>query len=243
VEPRSLEDDVGNRLVVGVLMSRVRVEEKLLLAELERRGVEVVRFDDRELTLDLQDPEPFRRCDVVLERAINHLRALYALRVLNAWGIPTVNTHEVATTCGDKLLTSAALVAAGVATPRTVLAFTPESALAAIESIGYPVVMKPAIGSWGRLLSEGQRPRRGRGDPGAQGHARQLPPRRLLHPGVRPQAGTGHPLIRGRRRDDLRDLPRLAPLDHEHRPGRGGDQLPGHAGARRPVEPGRRGGR
>jgi len=148
------EDDVEDRLVVGVLLSRVRVEEKLLLAELETRGVEVVRFDDRELTLDLHRPEPFLRCDVVLERAINHLRALYALRVLNAWGIPTVNTYEVATTCGDKLLTSSALVAAGVATPRTVLAFTPESALAAIEAMGYPVVMKPAIGSWGRLLSK-----------------------------------------------------------------------------------------
>ena len=143
-----------DRLVVGVLLSRVRVEEKLLLAELDKRGVEVVRFDDRELTLDLHRPARFRRCDVVVERAINHLRALYALRVLNAWGIPTVNTHEVATTCGDKLLTSSALVEAGVATPRTVLAFTPESALEAIESIGYPVVMKPAIGSWGRLLSK-----------------------------------------------------------------------------------------
>ena len=143
-----------NRLVVGVLLSRVRVEEKLLLAELQGRGVEVVRFDDRELMLDLHRPEAFQRCDVVLERAINHLRALYALRVLNAWRIPTVNTYEVATVCGDKLLTSSALVAAGVATPRTVLAFTPESALAAIEAMGYPVVMKPAIGSWGRLLSK-----------------------------------------------------------------------------------------
>jgi hypothetical protein len=34
-------------LIVGVLLSRVRVEEKLLLAELARRGVETVRFDDR----------------------------------------------------------------------------------------------------------------------------------------------------------------------------------------------------
>lgn len=136
---------------VGILLSRVRVEEKLLLQELERRGARVVRLDDRELTLDLE--RPAIECDVVLERCINHLRALYALRVCQIWGVPTVNSYDVANTCGDKLLTSAALVEAGIPTPRTILAFTPESALDAIEELGYPVVMKPAVGSWGRLLA------------------------------------------------------------------------------------------
>jgi [lysine-biosynthesis-protein LysW]--L-2-aminoadipate ligase len=141
-------------LNVGILLSRVRVEEKLLLAELERRGANVLRFDDRELTLDLTEREhALTRCDVVLERCINHLRALYTLKVLNDRGIPTVNTYDVAQTCGDKMLTSAALAAAGIPTPRTVIAFTPESALAAIEELGYPVVLKPAVGSWGRLLA------------------------------------------------------------------------------------------
>jgi [lysine-biosynthesis-protein LysW]--L-2-aminoadipate ligase len=92
-------------------------------------------------------------CDVVLERCINHLRALYTLRVLNDWGVPTVNTYDVANICGDKLLTSTALERAGVPAPRTIIAFTPESALEACEEIGYPIVMKPAIGSWGRLLA------------------------------------------------------------------------------------------
>ena len=74
--------------------------------------------------------------------------------MLNDWGIPTVNTFEVANVCGDKLLTTAALVRAGVPVPRTRIAYTPESALEAIEALGYPVVLKPAIGSWGRLLSK-----------------------------------------------------------------------------------------
>ncbi len=142
---------MDHQLTVGVLMSRVRVEEKLLLEQLERRGARILRFDDREFTLDLH--KPWQECDVVLERCINHLRALYTLRVLNDWGIPTVNTYQVASTCGDKLLTSSALAQAGVPIPRTILAYDHDSALAAIEEIGYPVVMKPAIGSWGRLLS------------------------------------------------------------------------------------------
>jgi [lysine-biosynthesis-protein LysW]--L-2-aminoadipate ligase len=132
-------------LRVGVLLSRVRVEEKLLLAELERRGVEIVRYDDREFRLDLADPS-MTECDV-------NLRALYTLRVLNDWGIATVNTYEVANVCGDKLLTTMALIRSGVPTPRTVVAYTPESAIEAIEEMGYPVVLKPAVGSWGRLLA------------------------------------------------------------------------------------------
>ena len=133
-------------------MSRVRVEEKLLLAELADRGAEIVRLDDRNLVLDFQ--EPALECDVVLERAINHLRALYTLKILNDWGIPTVNRYEVAETCGDKLLTTAAITNASIPTAHTLLAFTPESALEAIDQLGYPVVMKPAIGSWGRLLAK-----------------------------------------------------------------------------------------
>jgi [lysine-biosynthesis-protein LysW]---L-2-aminoadipate ligase len=139
---------------VGLLMSRVRVEEKMLLTELEKRNVEVVRFDDRTISLDPANPEPeFAACDVVLERCINHLRALYTMRTLNDWGVPTVNMYDVANICGDKLLTTQALVRHGVPVPRTRIAYTPESAIEAIEELGYPVVLKPAVGSWGRLLA------------------------------------------------------------------------------------------
>jgi [lysine-biosynthesis-protein LysW]--L-2-aminoadipate ligase len=139
-------------LSVGVLLSRVRVEEKLLLEELERRGIATKVIDDRELVLPLER-KPELGVDVVLERCIQHSRALYALAVLETWGIPTVNTFEVADICGNKLLTTMRLIRDGVPTPRTRLAFTPESALAAVEELGYPAVLKPLVGSWGRLIS------------------------------------------------------------------------------------------
>ena len=135
---------------VGVLLSRVRVEEKLLLAELESRGVETKIIDDRELVLPVERRPDFG-VDVVLERCIQHGTALYALAVLDTWGVPTVNRYEVAEVCGNKLLTTMRLIRDGVPSPRTRVAFTPESALAAI---GYPVVLKPLIGSWGRLVSK-----------------------------------------------------------------------------------------
>jgi len=137
---------------IGVLLSRVRVEEKLILGALERRGVEHATLDDREVIFELGRSS--FDYDVVIERCINHSRALYALRILNDAGVPTVNTFQVADTCGNKLLTTSALFRRGVASPRTLVAFTPESALQAIESLGYPVVLKPAVGSWGRLLSK-----------------------------------------------------------------------------------------
>ncbi|HTH69846.1 MAG TPA: lysine biosynthesis protein LysX [Candidatus Saccharimonadales bacterium] len=137
---------------VGVLLSRVRVEEKLLLEELERRGIATKVIDDRELVFSLER-KPELGVDVVLERCIQHSRALYALSVLETWGIPTVNTFEVADVCGNKLLTTMRLIRDGVPSPRTRLAFTPESALAAVEELGYPAVLKPLVGSWGRLIS------------------------------------------------------------------------------------------
>jgi [lysine-biosynthesis-protein LysW]--L-2-aminoadipate ligase len=89
-----------------------------------------------------------------IERCVSHSRALYALLLFRDWGIPTVNTFEVAENCGNKLLTTSALVRAGIPTPVVKVAFTPQSALEAIEEMGYPVVLKPGVGSWGRLLSK-----------------------------------------------------------------------------------------
>ena len=137
---------------IGVLCSRIRAEEKLLFESFSRRRLEFDKIDDREIVFEIGAEPP--RYDVVLERCLHHSRALYALRILNQWGVPTVNTYDVALTCGDKINTTTALVAAGVPSPRTLIAFTPESALRAIETLGYPVVLKPAIGSWGRLLAK-----------------------------------------------------------------------------------------
>jgi [lysine-biosynthesis-protein LysW]--L-2-aminoadipate ligase len=139
---------------LGVLYSRVRVEEKLLFEMLDQRGIAYDLIDDRDAEFDLLNPGTWKQYDVILERCINHSRALSALRILNDWGIPTINTAHVADVCGNKLVTSSALVRAGVPTTRIKVAFTPESAIKAIEEFGYPVVLKPAVGSWGRLLSK-----------------------------------------------------------------------------------------
>jgi [lysine-biosynthesis-protein LysW]--L-2-aminoadipate ligase len=111
-------------------------------------------IDVREAVFDLERPSPWQQYDVILERCVSHSRAQAALQILGAWGIPCVNNAHVAQVCGSKLETSLALVAAGVPSPRVQIATTPEAALDAIEAMGYPVVLKPAVGSWGRLLAK-----------------------------------------------------------------------------------------
>lgn len=139
---------------VGFLYARIRVEEKLLLKELDNLGVGYDLIDVRKIKLDLHKREEWEKYNVVLERCISHSRADATLRVLDSWGIPCVNNAYVASICGDKLTTSLALIKSGVATPEVKVAFTEESALEAIEEMGYPVVLKPAVGSWGRLLTK-----------------------------------------------------------------------------------------
>ncbi|HQU34410.1 MAG TPA: hypothetical protein PLB88_08855, partial [Thermoanaerobaculaceae bacterium] len=113
---------------VGFLHSLIRKEEKLLLDELAARpDVEVVMIDDRAIVFTLGQAR--HDLDVVVERCINHSRALHALRLLESQGVACVNTSAVAATCGDKLLTSIALAENGVPQPEVRVAFTPESAL------------------------------------------------------------------------------------------------------------------
>jgi [lysine-biosynthesis-protein LysW]--L-2-aminoadipate ligase len=137
---------------VGFLHSLIRKEEKLLIDEFKKYDdVELVMMDDRRLIFDLHSKPDV---DVVLERCINHSRAMHGLRLLESAGIKCVNSADVATVCGDKILTSLALADHGVPQPEVRVAFTEESALNAIEELGYPAVLKPAVGSWGRLLSK-----------------------------------------------------------------------------------------
>jgi len=138
---------------VGFLYTRMRVEEKLLLEELEKRaGVEVVPISDGEMYFDIRRLPV--EIDVLFERSVSYSRGLYISRIFSAHGVPVINPPAVAERCGDKYLTSQLLVNAGIPTPRVIMAFTEESALAACDSLGYPCVLKPVVGSWGRLLAK-----------------------------------------------------------------------------------------
>jgi len=138
---------------VGFLYSRIRTEEKYLLEKLgERAGVEVVHINDSEMFFDIAK-KPVE-VDVVFERSISYSRGLYITRIFEAHGVPVVNTSLVAERCGDKYVTSQILTSNGIPTPRVLMAFDEDSALRATDALGYPCVLKPVVGSWGRLLAK-----------------------------------------------------------------------------------------
>ena len=137
---------------LGLFYTIVRPEEKAILAAAEARGVAVDRLDDAEVTFGLARPE--RLPDVVLNRSVSHTRALYAALAYDHYGVPTVNAPAVVELAGDKVRTSLRLAERGIPTPRTVVALSPEAALKAVEEVGYPAVLKPAVGSWGRLMAK-----------------------------------------------------------------------------------------
>jgi len=140
---------------VGVLYSRIRQDEKLLLGELRERGHDVTKIDVRKQRFDLTDaPEDFEGVDVVVDRCLATSRSLYATKFCEQYGIPVVNSADTASTCADKVENSLALAAAGVPTPTTEVAFTTDAAMEIVEEFGYPCVLKPVMGSWGRLMAK-----------------------------------------------------------------------------------------
>ncbi len=137
---------------IAVLASRVRIEEKLIFSALEQKKIPYDQVDEHALRFQLGNLKT--SYTLVLNRSIAHTRSLYVTRLLEKSGVPVMNSSQVIETCGDKLLTSLALADAHIPIPHTAVAFSQASALELIEQMNYPVVLKPVIGSWGRLLAK-----------------------------------------------------------------------------------------
>ena len=140
---------------VGILYSRIRRDEKLLLEELRERDHEVTKIDVRKQQFNVSEaPTVFDDVDVVVDRCLATSRSVDATKFVDAYDVPVVNAPETAEVCADKVKNSLALVDADVPTPNTDVAFTKDTAMESIEEFGYPCVLKPVVGSWGRLMAK-----------------------------------------------------------------------------------------
>jgi [lysine-biosynthesis-protein LysW]--L-2-aminoadipate ligase len=143
---------VSNGLRLGLFYTIVRPEERALLAAAERRSIPMERLPDDEMVFGFE--RNTLDVDGILNRSVSHSRALYAGHYFAHYGIPAINPPDVLERAGDKILASLRLSARGIPTPRTIVAMTPEMALKALDTIGYPAVLKPPVGSWGRLMAK-----------------------------------------------------------------------------------------
>ncbi|HSA76007.1 MAG TPA: lysine biosynthesis protein LysX [Nitrosarchaeum sp.] len=136
---------------ICIVFDRLRSEEKMLEKEALNLGHEAVMLDAKITQIDTDSKKSdFDFGDVVLERCVSYFRGLHFTASLEFMDVPVLNKFFVANQCGNKMFMTLMLKKYNVPTPKTYFSFSSESALENIEKIGYPLVIKPVIGSWGR---------------------------------------------------------------------------------------------
>lgn len=139
---------------ISIVYDRIRGEEKWLATEAKRSGCTADLIDGRMMSFELTDGVAKNEFgDVVLQRCISYYRSLFLTRVMENFGAHVINNSKVSEVCGNKMISSMVLAKAGVPTPKTFIALSSEAVDQTAKLLGYPVVLKPFVGSWGRMIS------------------------------------------------------------------------------------------
>lgn len=141
----------SNSLII--LYDNIRWEEKALYEAAKKKGVDVENVDCKNLVANLNDRKSKYRGQAVLQRCVSYFKNVHSTAALEGLGGRVINPLYAAILCGNKMYAHMELEKAGVRTPKAVAAFSEEGALAALEEFGYPAVIKPTVGSWGRLIA------------------------------------------------------------------------------------------
>jgi len=141
----------GNSLII--LYDNIRWEEKTLYEAAKKKGINVENVDCKNLVVDLNDKKSNYKGQVVLQRSVSYFKNIHSTAALEGLGARVINSLHSAILCGNKMYAHMELEKAGVRTPKAVVAFSEKSAMAALDEFGYPAVIKPTVGSWGRLIA------------------------------------------------------------------------------------------
>ena len=137
-----------------ILYDTIRWEEKAIYEAARKRGIEVNKIDCKYLSIDLNQTEASPYKDkVIIQRCVSYFKSVHSTAALEGLGAYIINSLHTASICGNKLFAHMELQKAGVKTPKAISAFCEESAIASLDTLGYPAVIKPTIGSWGRLIA------------------------------------------------------------------------------------------
>ncbi len=136
---------------VCIVFDRLRSEEKMLQKEASDLGCDTSMLDAKITQINTDSKkDDYDFGDVVLERCVSYFRGLHFTASLEFMDVPTINTYDVASICGNKMIMTLRLKKYNIPTPKTYFSFTSKSASENLEKVGYPLVIKPIIGSWGR---------------------------------------------------------------------------------------------
>jgi [lysine-biosynthesis-protein LysW]---L-2-aminoadipate ligase len=136
---------------VSIICDKVRFEEKTLYEKTQSKGIKSKIVDAKTLVIDTYSKtKDFLLGDIILQRSVSYYRGLYLTACLEFLGFKVINRFEVGQTCGNKLITSIKLAENKIPSPKTQFAFSAEAGLESIKKTGFPLVLKPVVGSWGR---------------------------------------------------------------------------------------------
>ena len=138
---------------IGMLCDRIRPDERMVIEAAKKKNIELIVHNVDEIVFDTFTNSETKFENVILQRVMSYFKSMHITALLEKADTKVVNSFNAALICGNKLLTSITLSKAGVPTPKTLVAFTEESSLKALEKVGYPAILKPVVGSWGRLIA------------------------------------------------------------------------------------------
>ena len=136
-----------------LLYDTIRWEEKAIYEAAKKKGIEIKKIDCKDLVLDLNKQHSEYNSQTIIQRCVSYFKSLHSTAALEGLGAKVINPLNTAIICGNKLFTHMLIQKKGIRTPKVITAFSSESALSALDDFGYPAIIKPTIGSWGRLIA------------------------------------------------------------------------------------------
>ncbi|MCH8975522.1 MAG: lysine biosynthesis protein LysX [Thaumarchaeota archaeon] len=137
---------------ITVLYDTIRWEEKALLEAGKKKNINIQMIDCKKLFLDLDKEKD--GYGTVLQRCVSYYRNVHSTAALEGMGVDVINCLKTGIFAGNKLYTHMLLKKEGVPTPHATVAFSRDAALESLEKVGYPKIIKPTVGSWGRMISK-----------------------------------------------------------------------------------------
>lgn len=136
-----------------LLYDTIRWEEKAIYEAAKKKGLDLKKIDCKDLVIDLNTSDSEFSNQIIIQRCVSYFKSLHSTAALEGLGAKVINPLNTAINCGNKLFTHMLMKKNGIQTPKVLTAFSSESALSALNDFGYPVIIKPTIGSWGRLIA------------------------------------------------------------------------------------------
>ena len=137
---------------LNILFDSIRWEEKSIIETAKKNDINLKAIDCKELILFLNHENKEFKNKVILQRCVSYFKSMHSTAALEGLGSRMINPLYTSIMCGNKLFSHMELQKQGIATPSAFCSFSTSSAIEGINRFGYPVVIKPTIGSWGRLI-------------------------------------------------------------------------------------------